>query len=319
MRAAGRPAGPESDVDPRTSHAYLHGVSVATAQVRTTSPFAVARDLLLLAKPRLSGLVMLTSAGGMWLAPGRIGPARAILSVLATAAVVGAANALNCYLERDVDAKMRRTRDRPLPAGRVDPFVALGLGLGVPVFAVPVLALSASRLAALLALVALAIYVLVYTPMKQRSTLALFVGAVPGALPPLIGWTSVTGQLDAGGLALFALLFTWQLPHFLAISLYLREDYARGGLRVFSLVHGERRTRLWIAIFTAALVPVSLLLLPLGVAGPVFGATALVLDLGLLAYALSGLGREGGRWARNFFLGTLIHLTALFVALFLAR
>ena len=215
--------------------------AVAAAQPRVEpSPVQYAKDLLLLAKPRLSGLVVLTTAGGVALAPGRIGVGRAVVSIVGTAAVVGAANALNCWLERDVDARMRRTRDRPLPAGRVEPFVAFALGIAIPIFALPVLALVASPLTALLAFLALVVYVAVYTPMKRRSTLALFVGAVPGAIPPLMGWTAVTGRLDAGGLALFALLFAWQLPHFLAISIYLAEDYARGGLQVFALVHGER-------------------------------------------------------------------------------
>ena len=292
----------------------------ATAPDRTAaSPAAHARDLLLLAKPRLSGLVMLTCAGGMWLAPGEIGAARAILSVLATAAVVGAANALNCFLERDVDARMRRTRDRPLPAGRLDPLAALALGVMVPAFAIPVLALVAGRLTAGLALLALVVYVLVYTPMKQRSSLALFVGAVPGAIPPLMGWTAVTGRIDAGGLALFSLLYAWQLPHFLAVSLYLRDDYARGGLRVFALVHGERRTRLAIAASAILLVPVSLLLLPLGVAGAGYGLTAGALGAALASLALAGVSGRGGAWARTFFLGTLVYLVALFAALFLAR
>ncbi len=295
-------------------------MTVATAQVRTSSPGLIyVRDLLLLSKPRLSGLVMLTSAGGLWLAPGRIGPARALLTVLSTAVVVGAANALNCYLERDVDALMRRTRDRPLPSGRLDPFVALALGLVAPAFALPVLALTANGLTAFLALVALATYVLVYTPMKQRSTAALFVGAVPGAIPPLMGWTAVTGQVDAGGLALFGLLFAWQLPHFLAISLYLREDYARGGLKVFAVVHGERVTRRWIAASSALLLPASLVLVPLGVAGAAYGVAAALLGAGLTGYAVAGLGREGGGWARSYFLGTLVYLTAIFLALFLSR
>jgi protoheme IX farnesyltransferase len=274
-----------------------------------------AKDLLLLAKPRLSGLVVLTTAGGIALAPGEIGAVRAAIAILGTAAVVGAANALNCFLERDVDARMRRTRDRPLPAGRVDPFVALALGLGVPAFALPLLALAANPLTALLAFVALVVYVAVYTPMKQRSTLALFVGAIPGAIPPLLGWTAVTGRLDPGGLALFALLFAWQLPHFLAISIYLAEDYARGGLRVFALVHGEKVTRAWIAATSLLLLPASLVLLPLGLAGSAYGVVATVAGVALAAYALSGLGRTGGRWARNLFLGTLLHLTALFAAL----
>ena len=230
--------------------------------------------------------------------------------------MVGAANALNCWLERDVDARMRRTRDRPLPAGRVEPFVALALGLAVPAFALPVLALVANPLTALLAFVALVVYVVVYTPMKQRSTLALFVGAVPGAIPPLMGWTAVTGRLDPGGLALFALLFAWQLPHFLAISIYLAEDYARGGLRVFALVHGERATRRWIAAASA------LLLRGLARAPPARrrrpGLRRRRGDAGgvaLVAFALSGLGRTGGRWARSLFLATLLHLTLLFAAL----
>jgi protoheme IX farnesyltransferase len=284
------------------------------------SPLVYLKDLLLLAKPRLSGLVVLTSAGGLALAPGSIGAARAVLSVLATAAVVGAANALNCYAERETDGLMRRTRDRPLPAGRVEPFVALALGITVPVFALPILTLVANPLTALLAFVALVVYVLVYTPMKQRSTLALFVGAVPGAIPPLMGWTAVTGRLDAGGLALFALLFAWQLPHFLSISIYLSEDYARGGIKAFALVHGERATRGWIALTSVALLPVSLALVPLGVAGPAYGIVAVVLGAALSAYALSGLGAVGGRWARNLFLGTLVYLTLLFAALmFLPR
>jgi protoheme IX farnesyltransferase len=291
-------------------------VNVAAAQLRAApSALQYAKDLLLLAKPRLSGLVVLTTAGGVALAPGHIGAPRALVAILGTAAVVGAANALNCWLEREVDARMRRTRDRPLPAGRVEPFVALALGLAVPVFALPVLALVANPLTALLAFVALAVYVGVYTPMKRRSTLALFVGAVPGAIPPLLGWTAVTGRLDPGGLALFALLFAWQLPHFLAISIYLAEDYARGGLRVFALVHGERATRGWIVAATVVLVVVSLALLPLGVAGPAYGVVAAVAGAALLAGALSGLGGIGGRWARHLFLGTLLHLTALFAAL----
>jgi heme o synthase len=298
----------------------MSAATVPAAARAASAPLAYARDLLLLSKPRLSGLVVLTCAGGLGLAPGSIGAARAILTVLGTAAVVGAANALNCYAERDVDARMRRTRDRPLPAGRVEPFVALGLGLLVPAFALPVLALAANPLTALLAFVALAVYVAVYTPMKKRSTLALFVGAVPGAIPPLMGWTAVTGRLDPGGLALFALLFAWQLPHFLSISLYLADDYARGGLKVFALVHGERATRAWIAVTAIALVPVSLALVPLGLAGPAYAAVAGLLGAALAAYALSGLGKAGGRWARTFFLATLAWLTLVFAALsFLPR
>jgi len=296
-------------------------ISRATATVAASvrpSPLEVARDVALLAKPRLAGLVVTTAAGGMWLAPGHRDVASAMVLVLGTAAVVGAANALNNLLEKEVDGRMRRTRDRPLPASRLEPWVALALGLGLPAVALPAIAWYTNALTAVLAAIALVVYVCVYTPMKQRSTLALFVGAVPGAIPPLLGWTGVTGRLDAGGLALFGLLFVWQLPHFLAISIYLADDYARGGMRVFSLVHGERATRGWIAGTTFLLVPVSLALVPLGVAGAFYGVVAAVLGAGLCTWAFTGLWLSGPaqRWARNFFLGTLGYLTALFAALF---
>ena len=299
---------------------YAASAPVAqTAVVRSHPPLAVARDVVALAKPRLSLLVICTAAGGMWLAPGRRGGVAALALLAGTTLVVGAANALNNFLERDVDARMRRTRDRPLAAGRLEPWVAVAVGLGVPAVALPGLALFTNPLTAALAALALFTYVVVYTPLKQRSSLALFVGAIPGAIPPLMGWTAVTGRLDPGGLALFALLFCWQLPHFLAISMYLREDYARGGLKVFAVVHGDRTTRIWGALTSFALVPVSLVLLPLGLAGPLYGVTAAVLGTGLTAYAASGLWQGGAahRWARNFFLLTLAYLTLVFSALLL--
>lgn len=290
------------------------------ARVRAgPSPLAYARDVVSLAKPRLSTLVVCTTAGGMWLAPTRPGAFRAAVTLACTTLVVGAANALNNYLERDVDARMRRTCDRPLPAGRLEPAVALALGLGLPALAIPALVQVAGPLTGLLALVALVSYAGVYTPLKRRSTLALFVGAVPGAIPPLMGWTAATGRIDAGGLALFAILFFWQLPHFLAISIYLKDDYARGGLRVFALVHGERAARIAAAATSILLVPVSLAIVPLGLAGPAYGVAAAALGVGLSAWALSGLSLPEGstRWARNFFLATLGYLTLLFIALFL--
>jgi protoheme IX farnesyltransferase len=295
-----------------------HRLSAAAAQLRP--PLAALRDVAALAKPRLSLLVLCTTAGGAWLAPGRLDALSAAVLLVATTLVVGAANALNNFLERDVDARMRRTRDRPLAAGRLDPAAAVVLGLGLPAVALPALALFANHLTAALGALALFVYVVVYTPMKRHSSLALFVGAVPGAIPPLMGWTAATGRVEAGGLALFALLYCWQLPHFLAISLYLRDDYARGGLKVFALVHGERATVAWAAATSLLLVPVSLSLVALGLAGPLYGAAATLLGAGLTAHAVTGLRRAGstGRWARSFFLLTLAYLTLLLAALFLS-
>jgi heme o synthase len=293
-------------------------IQVPIAEVlQRRSRLAVARDVVALAKPRLAALVLCTTAGGLWLAPGHRDEVSAAVLLVGTFLVVGAANALNNFLERDVDARMRRTRDRPLPAGRLDPSVALALGLLLPSVALPALAFFTNGLTATLAALALFTYVVLYTPLKQKSSLALLVGAIPGAIPPLMGWTAVTGRVDAGGLALFALLFCWQLPHFLAISMYLKEDYARGGLRVFALVHGDRAARTWAAATSLLLIPVSLTLLPLGLAGPVYGVAAALLGGALAGYGLTGLWQRGAahRWARNFFLLTLLYLTLLFAAL----
>lgn len=291
-------------------------VGVAFEAPPPSTGVALLRDLFLLAKPRLSSLVICTTAGGMWLAPGRPGVLRVLATLFGTTLVVGAANALNCYIERDRDARMRRTRERPLPAGRLEPSMALLFGLGVPVLALPMLAILVNGLTALLAFAALVSYAFVYTPLKPRTTLALFVGAVPGAIPPLMGWTAVTGSIDPGGLVLFGILFFWQLPHFLAISVYLADDYARGGHEVFALVHGERAAKLWAAWTTIALIPVTLMLVPLGLAGRGYGAAAAILGAALAGWSLTGLQPgAGARWARNFFLATLAYLTLLIAAM----
>jgi len=290
--------------------------AVAATAARPT-PLAQMRDVALLAKPRLAALVVCTAAGGMWLAPGHRDAARAAALLLGITLVVGAANSLNNWLERESDARMRRTRDRPLPAGRLEPWVALLLGLGLPSLALPALGWYTNGLTATLGALALFSYVVVYTPLKQHSSLALIVGAVPGAIPPLMGWTAVTGRLDAGGLALFAVLFCWQLPHFLAISIYLQEDYARGGMRVFALVHGQRAALLATAASTTLLLPVTLVLVPLGIAGPAYGLVAALLGGGLLGWSITGLWTDNPvRWSRSFFLGTLAYLTLLLAALF---
>jgi protoheme IX farnesyltransferase len=315
------PAAAAPDLLPRArlaADATMRAATTTIAAHARPSPVQLARDVIALGKPRLSGLVLSTTAGGMWLAPGSRDATSAAALLLGTAAVVSAANALNNYLERDSDRLMRRTRTRPLPAGRLEPWVALALGLGLPVIALPALAWFTNGLTASLAALALTLYACVYTPLKRVTPLALFVGAVPGAIPPLMGWTAVTGRLDLGGLALFAILFVWQLPHFLAISLYLSDDYARGGLRVFPLVHGERATQVAAAVTSAVLIPTSLTLVPLELAGPAYGPVALVLGVGLFAWSLTGLRHDAPaqRWARNFFLGTLAYLTLLFAALF---
>jgi heme o synthase len=275
-------------------------------------------DLLSLTKPRLSSLVMCTCAGGVWLAPGTLTPGRWLLTLLGTAGTVGAANALNCYVERDVDRAMSRTRNRPLPAGRMEPVVALRFALALACVSLPVLALGSNLLTTALGLLALLTYVFVYTPLKPHTDAAMLVGAVPGALPPLMGWTAVTGRLDVPGLVLFAVLFLWQLPHFLAIALFRKAEYQAAGLQTVPLRLGDEAARWWMLVTTAVLVPVTFLFWPLHVAGRLYVAVAAVLGLSFLAVQAQGvLQRLGAGWARRSFFFSLVYLAGLFAALFL--
>jgi len=274
------------------------------------------RDLVALTKPRVTSLVLATTATGIFLAPGHLGAVRILITLVATAMVVGAANTLNCYLERDRDARMLRTQARPLAAQRLDPRAALWLGAILAGISIPALAVFLNPLTGLLAAFALVSYVWVYTPMKPRSPKALVVGAVPGAVPPLLGWTAVTWHLDLPGLWLFAVLFLWQLPHFLAITLYLKDDYARGGHQILALVRGEATARQHLLVYTLLLVPVTLGFTPLGVAGRAYLMVAGVMGALFLAYAVRGLRSESGpRWARGLFSYSIVYLTLLFAAL----
>ena len=282
-------------------------------------PQAVA-DLIRLAKPRITGLVIATFSGGLWLAPGHLPRWRMIATLLGTTLIVGAANALNMLIERDVDGLMERTRHRPLVEGRLPPAAALVFGTVLAAAAIPLLLLAGNALTGILGTLAFVAYVAIYTPMKRTSAAALFVGAVPGALPPLMGWTAVTGQIDAGALALFGILFLWQIPHFLAIALYRSADYGRAGFEILPLVVGEKRTRFVIVGFSALLMAISLLLGPLHVAGTLYTSVAALLGVGFLVWGLAGLREAASRlWARSLFFASLGYLTLLFAALILDR
>jgi protoheme IX farnesyltransferase len=281
-----------------------------------TFSIATLRDLLDLAKPRITTMVVFTTAMGLFLAPGSIGAARTALLLMGTALLVGSANTLNCWYERETDGLMIRTRNRPLPAGRLDPWTALALGIVCGAFAIPILAIAINPLTALLGAIAHATYVLVYTPLKKISPWALEVGAIPGAIPPLMGWTAATGALSLPGWFLFGILFFWQIPHFLAIAIYLEEDYRRGGLRVFSVTRGPVTAARWLAFYTTALVAVSLLAQPLRLAGIAYTAAAAALGVGFLAFAKRGVtGPIEGAWARRTMLYSIVWLTALMLAL----
>ena len=280
---------------------------------------AAASDLLALAKPRITALVVFTTASGLWLAPRGV-PARIVaMTLIGTVLIVAAANVLNMYLERDTDALMARTMNRPLPAHRLEPEVALKFGLALAAVSVPLLTFAVGALPGLLASIALVSYVLLYTPMKRQTAAALLVGALPGAIPPLIGWTAATARLDLPGVLLFAVMFLWQVPHFLAITLFRKEEYARAGLVVQpNEPGGELAARMNIVRYSVALLAVSLLFVPIGAAHALYLAVALVAGLGFLGYGLLGLRESAGpKWTRNLFLLSLIYLPIVFGALML--
>ncbi len=271
-------------------------------------------DLVALVKPRIMVMALLTAAGAMSLAPGTVPAAQALWLLAGTALIVGSANTLNMWLERDIDCLMARTKDRPLPQRRLDPNTALVFGAVQGMLSIPALA-RVNVVTAALGVLALLLYVGVYTPMKQRSHWATWVGAIPGALPALMGWTAATGRADLGGLAVFGVLFFWQIPHFHAIAMYRLRDYDAAGLKTLPGSRGVPAAKREIAIYLAVQVAVSLTLVPLGVAGPIYGVTACLLGAMVLVQGLRGIRTGTAKWARSVFLTSIIYLPLLFAVM----
>ncbi len=264
-------------------------------------------------KMRLTILVLLTTFVGFyagWRGPmdwGLMGH-----TMLGTALLAAGASALNQLLEREYDAKMRRTRDRPLPSGRLTAEAALLIGGICAGAGMIYLALSVNRLTACLGGLTLASYLLVYTPLKRRTTLNTAIGAIPGALPPLMGWTAARGAVTGDGWSLFAILFFWQLPHFLAIAWMYREDYARAGFVMLPVVDPTgARTGKQALSHTLGLLPVSLCPFLFGLAGPVYLAGALALGAGFLACAWQFSRQISVAAARRLFYASIVYLPLL--------
>ena len=277
-------------------------------------------DLWALTKPRIVYLNVFMTALGLWLAPGETSWVVMVLALLGCALAVASANALNMYFERDFDRLMARTKKRPLPAGRLGASAALVFGAILGLIAIPLLAWGVNLLTAGLALLALVSYVWIYTPLKRRSPLALLVGAIPGAIPPLLGWTAVTGSLGTPGVVLFAILFLWQIPHFLAIAICYRRDYERAGIQIFPAVYGEESAKRQAFVYTVGLLVASLLLVPLKVAGVLYFATAIGLGGWFIWVCLRGMTPSAGPgWARQLFIVSLIYLPALGVGLIIDK
>jgi protoheme IX farnesyltransferase len=280
-----------------------------------------ARDLWEMTKPGITLMVTLTAGLGFLLAERGAFPFLLLVNtLLGTALVSAGASVLNHVLERDTDALMLRTASRPLPMGRIDPDLALLFGVVVAVAGLAVLALGTNLLTALLGAAALAGYVFVYTPLKRISSFATVIGAIPGAIPPMMGWAAVRNDLDLAAWVLFGILFFWQLPHFLAIAWLCREDYARGGFPMLPVLDPEgSRTGPQAILYGAALIPVSLLPSLLGLMGTVYFVGALAFGLVYLGFSFGFAALRSNPGARRLMLASLLYFPALLLIMLLDR
>ncbi|MBV9523964.1 MAG: protoheme IX farnesyltransferase [Alphaproteobacteria bacterium] len=277
-------------------------------------------DFVALLKPRVMSLVVFTGFAGLYLAPGRLHPFLAAVAVLCIAVGAGAAGAINMWYDRDIDAVMRRTRNRPLPAGRMAPGEALGFGCVLAGASVIIMGLALNWVAAALLAGTIAFYILVYTAwLKRRTPQNIVIGGAAGAFPPLVGWAAVTGDVGLGALLLFALIFFWTPPHFWALSLYRADDYAKAGVPMMPVVAGARETKKQMLLYTLVLWPVALAPAWLGLAGLVYLGVALALSLLFTAAAIRVRSDASDAAAKRMFGFSILYLFLLFAVMVLDR
>jgi protoheme IX farnesyltransferase len=278
------------------------------------------KDLLALTKPRLNFLVLLSALAGYGMGSGR---ALDLLKFCEFAAslfmLAGASSALNMWMERDLDALMRRTALRPLAAGRLSPKLGLFFGLILTLGSLAWLALRINVLTAWLGGATWASYLFIYTPLKRVSSLSTWVGAVPGAIPPVMGWTAATGNLNEAALALFAILFFWQIPHFLSIAVMYEDEYKAAGFKVMPFVQGIAATGRQMVIYALMMVPVSLWVWRLGLSGRIYFYSAVALGLGYAGVAVYAAGFSGRLRARKLLLASVFYLPVLFTVMLADR
>ena len=280
-----------------------------------------ASDYLALAKPRLNFLVVISAMAGYAMGGGSTSDiVRLISTVVGTALVAGGASAFNQLLERRPDALMGRTRLRPLPDGRLRAMQALVFGGMLSVAGLLLLWAGANGLAAAVAFGTLVIYAAVYTPLKRRSSFATVVGAIPGALPPVIGWAAARDDLSQGAWVLFGIVFLWQLPHFLAIAWMYRDEYARAGFPMLPVIEPDgRSTARQAVVYSAALLPLSLAPTLVGMAGTLYFAGALILTLAFLGVAARFAATRGTPDARRLFFTSILYLPLIWILMIADR
>jgi protoheme IX farnesyltransferase len=283
------------------------------------------RDFVALTKPRVMSLVVFTGLCGLLAAPVSIHPVLGFTAILCIALGAGAAAALNMWYEADLDALMKRTRGRPLPAGRMDRQTALHFGVGLGFFSVLLMGLATNWLAAGVLAVSILFYVIVYTVwLKRRTPQNIVIGGAAGAFPPVIGWAAATGDVTLLPLLLFTLIFLWTPPHFWALSLFVRSDYAAAGVPMLPVVSGAKVTRQHIALYTIPMAVAAVAPWPLGLTGPTYGIAAAALSLAFIALSLQVLGNRAAEPAgmkpeKRLFAFSIVYLFAIFGALVVDR
>jgi len=279
------------------------------------------RDFLALTKPRVMTLVVFTGLCGLLAAPEHIHPIIGFTAILCIAVGAGASGALNMWYEADLDAHMKRTRDRPLPAGRMDRQAAFQFGVALAVGSVLLMGLAVNLLAAVILTVSILFYVLVYTVwLKRRTPQNIVIGGAAGAFPPLIGWVAATGRVDLLPVLLFLIVFLWTPPHFWALSLFVRTDYAAAGVPMLPVVAGARTTRRQVMLYTLPMATAAIAPWPLGLAGAIYGIAASLLSVWFLALAVRvGVSHESDQALmkpeRALFKFSILYLFVLFGAL----
>jgi protoheme IX farnesyltransferase len=287
------------------------------------------RDWVALLKPRVMTLVVFTGLVGLLVAPGALHPVLGAVAVLCIAIGAGAAGAINMWYDRDIDAVMRRTATRPIPAGRIEPGAALGYGMTLSVASVAVLGLATNWVAAGILAFSIWFYAVVYTVwLKRRTPQNIVIGGAAGAFPPVIGWAAVTGDVTLVPVLMFAIIFLWTPPHFWALSLFAHADYARAGVPMLPVVAGARRTRREIVAYAAVLAPAGAAPWVVGFASPAFGVAALALGAWFLWHCLrtlrekqdaAGASLAQDAAAKRAFRVSILYLFGLFGALALDR
>jgi heme o synthase len=283
------------------------------------------RDWIALLKPRVMSLVVFTGLIGMLIAPGQLNPVLQFTAVLCIAVAAGACGAINMWYDRDIDAVMRRTRNRPIPAGRIPAGAALGYGIVLAAGAVMVMFIALNTAAAATLTLSILFYVFIYTMwLKRRTPQNIVIGGAAGAFPPVIGWAAVTGSITLVPLILFAIIFFWTPPHFWSLALWANDDYRRAGVPMLPVAAGARVARRQIVLYTLLLVPLSLAPWAVGFSGALYGITALVLGLGFLLYVWrvfrdrqdeTGVSLTGDAPAKAAFKFSILYLFVLFAVL----